>query len=743
MGKTFDDPAVQMELPFMPFTVVPGPKRECMIEVDYLDKRAQFLPEQLMAALLVDLREIAEKEQEAPVTDVVISVPVYYTEVERHAMLTAAHVAGFNCLRLLDETTATALAYGIYKTDLPEETTLNVAFVDVGHASTQVCIVALKKGHLAVLGNAWDRNLGGRDFDRVLFDHFAEEFQEKYKVDVRSNPRSSYRLFRACERTKRVLTTNPEAPINVESLTPDVDANGMITRDVFEAKSKPILDRLLAPIQQAMQSANLNPEDIASVEVVGGSTRVPAVLHLLSSYFGKDASRTLNAKETPARGCALQCAMLSPAFKVREFQVQDAFPYGVQFSWEKEGETVTSVVFERGSHVPSAKMLTFYRSKPFELVAEYTPDSDIPSATERHIGKWKIGPFEPSADGKTKLKVKVVLNLNGIVAVDSVHAIEEEVQEAEKEQATASTDAQNPDQPATDAPAAPGGGEGEGEGAAAKKKTKIKKIPVPFSFETGELSKEEIQKLYEVECEMALQARIQEETADARNAVESYVYSLRNRLSDSLSKFVLPEKRDALVSMLDAAEDWLYGDGEDQPKSVYVAKLEELHSHGQPIEKRAQEEEMRPTAIAKLREKGEYYILIAGGKESRFAHLSAEDLAKLSAEAEGALSWLSEKENLQAGQPAYEDPVLLVSDIEKKLDTLVRVCDPILSKPPPKPEKPAAPQNGTEGKEQDMGSTEEGGETTKEPEGTGADADVDMDPDMENQQGEAKMDVDS
>lgn len=720
----------------MPFAVVPGPKKECMIEVDYLDKKAQFLPEQLMASLLVDLREIAEKEQEAPVTDVVISVPVYYTEVERHAMLTAAHIAGFNCLRLLDETTATALAYGIYKTDLPEETPLNVAFVDVGHASTQVCIVALKKGHLAVLGNAWDRNLGGRDFDRVLFDHFAEEFQEKYKADVRSNARSSYRLFRACERTKRVLTTNPEAPINVESLTPDVDANGIISRDVFEAKSKPILDRLLAPIQQAMQSAGLKPEDIASIEVVGGSTRVPAVLQLLSSYFGKEASRTLNAKETPARGCALQCAMLSPAFKVREFQVQDAFPYGVQFSWEKEGETVTSVVFERGSHVPSAKMLTFYRSKPFELVAEYTPDSDIPSAAERHIGKWRIGPFQTPADGKAKLKVKVVLNLNGVVAVDSVHAIEEEVLEAEKEEAQ-NAEATNGDQPAAEVQAAAAEGE---EGAAAKKKTKIKKIPVPFSSETGELSKEEIQKLYEIECEMALQARIQEETADARNAVESYVYSLRNRLSDSLSKFILPDKRDALVSMLDAAEDWLYGDGEDQTKSVYVAKLEELHSHGQPVEKRAQEEELRPAAMAKLREKGEYYLQIAGGKESRLAHLSADDLAKVSSEAESALSWLSEKENLQAGQPAYEDPVLLVSDIEKKLQTLVRVCDPILSKPPPKPQKPAAPQNGSEAKEQK--------EAAKETEGAAAGAaagdtgDVDMDAEQ-NQQGDANMDVDS
>ena len=126
-----------------------------------------------MAMLLVDLRTLAEREHGAAVSDCVVSVPVYYTEPERHAMLAAAQIAGLNCLRLLNETTATALAYGIYKTDLPEAETLNVVFVDVGFAATQVCVVALKKGQLRVLSNAWDRDLGGRDFDRVILDHFV------------------------------------------------------------------------------------------------------------------------------------------------------------------------------------------------------------------------------------------------------------------------------------------------------------------------------------------------------------------------------------------------------------------------------------------------------------------------------------------------------------------------------------------------------------------------------------------
>lgn len=691
MGKRFSDPSVQADLPTMPFKVLEGPNGECLVQVEYLDKPTQFTPEQIMAALLVDLRELAEKEQGSPVTEAVISVPVFYTEVERHAMLAAAQIAGLNCLRLLDDTTATALAYGIYKTDLPDSDPIHVAFVDVGHASTQVCVVALKKGQLVVLANAWDRNLGGRDFDHVLFDHFASEFQEKHKVDVRSSARSSYRLLRACERTKRVLTTNPEAPINVESLTPDVDANGMITRELFEEKSKSILDRLLKPVDSAMKDAGLSPDKIHHVEVIGGSTRVPSVLNLLSQYFNREPSRTLNAKETPARGCALQCAMLSPTFKVREFQVQDAFPYGVQFSWDREGEMVTSVVFERGSHVPSAKMLTFYRSEPFTLTAEYTPDSDIPSTAERAIGSWTIGPLSSSTQ-KAKLKVKVVLNLNGVVAVESVNMVEEEevVEEPVAKESEEKAVAENSDAPMAEADK---NTDAQDDAAVAKKKVRTKKTPVAFVANTGEFNKDVVQKLYEAECEMALQARVQEETADARNAVEAYVYSLRNRLSDSLAPFIEESKKESLISALEAAEDWLYDEGEDEIKSVYVAKLEELHTLGKPVERRAQEAEGRAAAVLVLRDACQRYLDAARGGDARFSHLSQEDLNTITKEADAALAWLNEKESIQGSMPAYEDPVLLVGDVGKKMETVQRVCDPILAKPPPKPE-PAAGASG-------------------------------------------------
>jgi heat shock protein 4 len=509
MGKKFNDPHVQKDLEYFPFEVSAGPNGECVYNVTYLDKPAQFTAEQLMAMLLVDLKSIAETDSGAPVSDAVLSVPTYYTEPERHAMLGASQLAGLNCLRLMNETTATALSYGIYKTDLPETDPVHVVFVDIGFSSTQVCVVALKKGQLQVLSNAWDRDLGGRDLDSVLFEHFVKEFKERYKIDVKTQPRACHRLRLGCEKVKKVLTTNSEAPLNVECLMNDIDAHGMITREVFEEEAKPVLDRLLAPVQKALAGAGLEASQVANVEVVGGTTRVPAVLRQLTELFGREPSRTLNAKETVSRGCALQCAMLSPTFRVRDFQVLDSFPYGVQFSWEKDGQAVTSVVFERGSLVPSAKMLTFYRSEPFAIRAEYTPDSDIPATADRSIGSFDIGPFSlPAGADKAKLKVKVMLNLNGVVVVEHAQMIEEE--EVEEDAPAAAAPAA--DQPMADADAdkaaggeaAAAGAEPSGEAAngeapmatdaapAKVTKKKVKKHSVPVASHTAALSSDQV-----------------------------------------------------------------------------------------------------------------------------------------------------------------------------------------------------------------------------------------------------------
>lgn len=321
IGRQFSDPELQRDIKSLPFAVTEGPDGYPLIHARYLGESKTFTPTQVLGMVLSNLKGIAEKNLNAAVVDCCIGIPVYFTDLQRRAVLDAATIAGLHPLRLIHETTATALAYGIYKTDLPENDQLNVAFVDVGHASMQVCIAGFKKGQLKILSHAFDRSLGGRDFDEVLFQHFAVKFKDEYKIDVFQNPRACLRLRAACEKLKKMLSANPEAPLNIECLMDEKDVRGFIKREEFEQISVPILERVKRPLEQALVDAGLTVENIHTVEVVGSGSRVPAIIKILTEFFKKEPRRTMNASECVARGCALECAILSPTFKVREFQV--------------------------------------------------------------------------------------------------------------------------------------------------------------------------------------------------------------------------------------------------------------------------------------------------------------------------------------------------------------------------------------------------------------------------------------
>lgn len=321
IGRLFSDPELQRDLQSMPFSVSEGPDGCPLIHARYLGEARAFTPTQVLGMLLSNLKTIAGNNLNAAVVDCCIGIPVYFTDLQRRAVLDAAAIAGLHPLRLLHETTATALAYGIYKTDLPENDQLNVAFVDVGHSSMQVCIAGFKKGQLKILAHAFDRSLGGRDFDEVLFRYFAAKFKEEYKIDVYQNARACHRLRVACEKLKKVLSANPVAPLNIECLMDEKDVRGVIKRDEFEQISAPILERVKGPLDRALAEAGISVENVHSVEVVGSGSRVPAIIKILTEFFGKEPRRTMNASECVARGCALECAILSPTFKVREFQV--------------------------------------------------------------------------------------------------------------------------------------------------------------------------------------------------------------------------------------------------------------------------------------------------------------------------------------------------------------------------------------------------------------------------------------
>lgn len=387
---------------------------------------------------LTRMRATASTELKLPVNDVVLSCPVWYTDAQRRALLDAAQIAGLNCLRLINDNTAVALGYGITKLDLPtaEEKPKRVCFVNIGHSNYTATVVEFKKGELAVKSSAWDRHFGGRYIDKALVEHFAKEFDEKYKINVMENGKARFRLAAGVEKLKKVLSANNMAPINVESIMNDVDVRGMLKREELEELIKPLLERATAPIEQALAEAKLKPEDIDHVEMVGGCTRVPSLKAAIQEYFGgKTLSFTLNQDEAVARGCAFSCAILSPVFRVRDFSIHDMVNYPIEFTWEKSedipDEDTNLTVFNKGNVMPSTKILTFYRKHAFDLEAKYAKPEQLPGKTNPWIGRFSVKGVKEDPKGDFMIcKLKARLNIHGVLNVESGYYVEEvEVEE--------------------------------------------------------------------------------------------------------------------------------------------------------------------------------------------------------------------------------------------------------------------------------------------------------------------------
>ena len=397
-----------------------------------MGEKQQFTATQLVSMFLSKVKATASAELKVPVSDIVISVPAWFTDVQRRALMDASEIAGLKLLRLINDTTATALGYGIPRTDLPtaEEKPKRVAFIDIGHSDYTCSIVEFKKGELSVKSTAYDRHFGGRDFDKALVQHFAREWKEKYKIDINTNPKALVRVTAAAEKMKKMLSANAQAPIAIESLMNDVDVNGLMKREELEELLQPLLDRVTVPLEQALAEAKMRVEDIDLVEMVGGCTRVPSLKERISKFFGKGLSFTLNQDEAVARGCAFSCAILSPVFRVRDFSVHDIVNYPIEFNWEQSpdipDEDTSLTVFNKGNVMPSTKILTFYRKQPFDLEAKYAKPEMLPGKMNPWIGKFSVKGVKASGDDDFMIcKLKARLNLHGVLNVESGYYVED------------------------------------------------------------------------------------------------------------------------------------------------------------------------------------------------------------------------------------------------------------------------------------------------------------------------------
>uniref|UniRef100_A0A182LUQ3 Heat shock 70 kDa protein 4 n=1 Tax=Anopheles culicifacies TaxID=139723 RepID=A0A182LUQ3_9DIPT len=734
LGRKFNDPYVQDELRKLPYQMEALPDGSTGIRVNYLDEEHVFTPEQITAMLFTKLKDDAFKELKTQINDCVVTVPSYFTNAQRQALLDAANISGLNVLRLMNETTATALSYGFYKQDLPvpEEKPRNVIFVDCGHASLQVSACAFHKGSLKMLASCSD-SVGGRDFDLVLATHFNKEFQTKYKIDASSKKRAFLRLMAEVEKLKKNMSANStKLPLNIECFMNEIDVHSSMQRSEMEELSGHLFRRIETTMRKLLADSKLSPEDIHSVEIVGGSSRIPAIKQLIEQIFGKSASTTLNQDEAVSRGAALQCAIMSPAMRVRDFTCTDVQTYPVLISWTDADGAHEMKVFEQYHATPFTRLLTVHRKEPLTINLHYEPNSaPYPDA---FIGSYHLKGIKPDANGEPQeVKVKVRINHNGIITILSATMYERK----ESEEPASPTPATNGDQQKSgDANAtSPQGDEsgkvGEpmdiqegsddehpkkdskhndssGEGwtqrvtrwftSDKKKKVTTKQVELTIDAKTHGFVHAELCKFFEEEMKMIANDRQEKERIDARNALEEQVYEVREKIQEdgALHAYIDPQDASAICRELEETENWLYEDGESCEKGVYKERLEKMRAKIEPVRNRCEEFSGQEQAFTELGHAVQQTLKAVEqyrAKDPRYEHLTETEMINITEAAQKAQKWYEEARSKLVNVRKTEDPPVKLADIRHETQTLTTCTNSVLNRPKPKPPTPPADQN--------------------------------------------------
>uniref|UniRef100_A0A8C1BJW2 Heat shock protein family H (Hsp110) member 1 n=1 Tax=Cyprinus carpio carpio TaxID=630221 RepID=A0A8C1BJW2_CYPCA len=574
---------------------------------------------------------------------------------------------------------------------------------DIAEANLQKKVVECV---ISVLSTAFDPYLGGKDFDQKLVEYFCAEFKSKYKMDVKSKARAMLRLTQECEKLKKLMSSNStDILLNIECFMDDKDVCGKMNRAKFEELCADLIERVMVPLMTAVEQAQVRLQDISAVEIVGGATRIPAVKAQISKFFKRDVSTTLNADEAVARGCALQCAMLSPAFRVRDFSITDAIPFPVSLSWTSEADEGKSCyeIFGRNHPCPSAKMITFYRSKPFVLEVFYSDLTSLPFP-EAKIAEYKVQNIQPQENGeKAKLKVKVQVNASGIVSVSSatmvlrVSSNESESTEINEIYSHDGADDINIEVGTTlycqtiiltDVCSSQMNGEVNNHPPDAKKaKMKVKHVVLPIEETfTQQLPKDRLSNYMEQESKMIQQDCQEKDRNNAKNAVEENVYYYKHKLEGPYQKFINAQDHQAFSELLDGTENWLYEEGADQDKQTYINKLEEIHKLGKPVQNRYQESIRRPKMFEELSAKIQSYMTIM--EDDSYCHIDAMDMDKVRVCVEDTQVWMTNIKDSQDKCRSDQEPAIHSTQIEEKLQVLNNICDEIVTKPRPRVDSP-------------------------------------------------------
>jgi len=592
----------------------------CFFNVNFQGEEQKFSVVQVLAMYLTKLRDITQVwcQAEGQELQLVLSVPSYFCNSQRQWLLDAAAIAGLRCLRLLNENTATALSWGIYRSaELHDEQPTNVAFCSMGDSTFSVSVVRFYRSRLVVAGVASDPSCGGRDMDKCLMEFFAAEFKAKHGCDPLESKKARFKLEDQVRKTKKTLSANAQAGFSVLCLMNDEDLSTDISRDQFEVLCAPLFPKVHDVLSAATDCSGVALTDVHFVEIIGGASRIPWVQRLIQQHFnGQKLSTTLNADESVARGCALHAAQLSSVFKVRDFQVCDASPVAITVAVSGDDPAAPPgelEIFPSRSFLGTEKIVTFYRCNPFTISARWT----ITMPTQQgDIGTYVI---EVPPGAPRRVKVRFSLSADGIFSVPSATMME-----------------------ATDG------------------------LPTrtPLTMSGGSLGLPEDLKASWIAKEQQLQRDAEElrDIARTRNDLESFILTLRHRIAegDKYGEFIDPEQRQPLTEQLNQAEEWLF-DHMDDSKDSFLKKLAEVESWGAEIKARHDATLNRNSAVARLRAE----------LEQTGAHESPDVVAKC-IEID---TWLRGKLDQQDAIPKFHDPIFSAGELQEKVVELRTLAD--------------------------------------------------------------------